>query len=81
MTVQRPSTLIGDDVPPTPDSEVDPVPDATTDARVAALEAALATMRNDMAAMVTQQATLRDGFTAIDAWRGTLTGKLRELAN
>lgn len=81
MTVQRPTTLIGDDVPPTPDPEVDPVPDATTDARVAALEAALATMRNDMAAMVAQQATLRDGFVGLEAWRGTLTGKLRELAN
>lgn len=74
MTVQRPATLIGDDVPPPPDPVIDPVPDTTTDARVAALEAALATMRNDMA-------TLRDGFAGLEAWRGTLTGKLRELAN
>lgn len=73
MTVQRPSTLVGNDEPNQPDD--------TTAAQLATLQQAFATLRNDTAVMAGQLATISAGLATMQAWQASLQEKLRGLAN
>lgn len=86
MTVAKPSSLILEEVPPTPDPEPpQPQPDTSVLERLAMLEAAFATLRSETLANVatisTKQTANDDGLADLKSQWTVFRDELRELAN